>query len=141
MLKRYADFSSAAKLVELLQKIPNFKIKLTDQEKQVVGADGSVMVIGRSGTGKTTCAMLRLFAMEMLFRLRMNLYKLKHQQVLQNTIIAEDSVENQIGLHCVFATASPILTGEVRKYYNKLTHQIKEELEKKKQRDLEKKQQ
>jgi len=35
------------------------------------------MVIGRSGTGKTTCAILRLFAMEMLFKMRINLYKSK----------------------------------------------------------------
>jgi anion-transporting ArsA/GET3 family ATPase len=33
------------------------------------------MVIGRSGTGKTTCAILRLFAMETLFRLRLSLFK------------------------------------------------------------------
>lgn len=32
LLNKYADFSSAAKLVELLQKIPNFKIKLTEEE-------------------------------------------------------------------------------------------------------------
>lgn len=75
MLKKYADFSSASKLVELLQKIPNFKIKLTEEEQNVVGAPGNLLVIGRSGTGKTTCALLRLFAMEMLFRLRLSLYK------------------------------------------------------------------
>ena len=36
-----------------------------------------------------------------------------------------------MGLHCVFATASPVLTNEVERYYNKLTDQIKEELNKK----------
>ena len=33
MVKRFVDFQSAKVLVELLTKIPNFKIKLTDQEK------------------------------------------------------------------------------------------------------------
>ena len=75
LLNRYADFTSAGKLVELLEKIPNFAIKLTDEEKTVVGAPGNLLVIGRSGTGKTTCAILRLFAMEMLFKLRLSLYK------------------------------------------------------------------
>ena len=75
MLNRYADFTSAGKLVELLEKIPNFAIKLTEEEKAVVGATGNLLVIGRSGTGKTTCAILRLFAMEMLFKLRLSLYK------------------------------------------------------------------
>ncbi len=35
------------------------------------------MVIGRSGTGKTTCAVLRLFSIEMLFKIRLSLYKKK----------------------------------------------------------------
>ncbi|CAD8176793.1 unnamed protein product [Paramecium octaurelia] len=135
LLKRYADFSSAARLVELLQKVPNFKIKLTEEEQEVVGSDGNVMVIGRSGTGKTTCSILRLFAMETLFKLRLELYKQKHENVLQNYKYDDDEVNNNVGLHCVFATASPVLTTEVKRYYQKLTAQIKAELEKKKQKD------
>ncbi|CAD8087866.1 unnamed protein product [Paramecium sonneborni] len=135
LLKRYADFSSAAKLVELLQRVPNFKIKLTEEEKEVVGSDGNVMVIGRSGTGKTTCSILRLFAMETLFKLRLELYKQKHEHVLQNYKYDDKEVDNNIGLHCIFATASPVLTTEVKRYYGKLTAQIKAELEKKKQKD------
>ncbi|CAD8167125.1 unnamed protein product [Paramecium pentaurelia] len=141
LLKRYADFSSAAKLVELLQKVPNFKIKLTEEEQEVVGSDGNVMVIGRSGTGKTTCSILRLFAMETLFKLRLELYKQKHENVLQNYKYDDEEVNNNVGLHCVFATASPVLTTEVKRYYGKLTAQIKAELEKKKQKDRLKRQQ
>jgi hypothetical protein len=33
------------------------------------------MVIGRSGTGKTTCAVLRLFSIEILFKMRLRIYK------------------------------------------------------------------
>jgi len=62
LVKRFVDFQSAKSLVELLTKIPNFKVKLTEQEKDVIGQNGNVMVIGRSGTGKTTCAVLRLFS-------------------------------------------------------------------------------
>ena len=62
MIKRFVDFQSAKTLVELLTKIPNFRVKLTEEEKSVIGLNGNVMVIGRSGTGKTTCAILRLFA-------------------------------------------------------------------------------
>lgn len=62
MLRKYLDFQSAKNLVDLLQKIPNFRITLTEEEKNVIGQNGNVMVIGRSGTGKTTCAVMRLFA-------------------------------------------------------------------------------
>ena len=48
---------------------------MTEEEQTVIGSSGNVMVIGRSGTGKTTCAVLRLFAIDMLFRLRLSLYK------------------------------------------------------------------
>jgi hypothetical protein len=128
LLKQYADFSSAGKLVELLEKIPNFKLKLTDQERDVIGQNGNVLVIGRSGTGKTTCAILRMFSMEILFKIRLTLYKNKHEGILRDTRFTADDIDKTIGLHCVFVTASPVLTNEVRRYYEKLTKQIKVEL-------------
>lgn len=36
-----------------------------------------------------------------------------------------------VGLHCLFATASPILTNEIHRYYRTLTSHIKAELDKK----------
>lgn len=37
MIKRFLDFKSAKTLVELLTKIPNFRVSLTEQEKDVIG--------------------------------------------------------------------------------------------------------
>lgn len=134
ILKKYVDFNSAKNLVELLKKIPNFKIKLTEEEKNVVGENGNVMVIGRSGTGKTTCAVLRLFAIEMLFKIRVSLNKKKFGGMLKDTRFMADDIDQAIGLHSIFVTASPVLTNEIERYYRKLTEQIKEELEKKRKR-------
>jgi hypothetical protein len=36
-----------------------------------------------------------------------------------------------VGLHCLFATASPVLTSEIHRYYRSLTGHIKKELDKK----------
>jgi len=138
-LRKYADFKNAVRLVELLEGIPNFKIKLTPEEKAVVGQNGNVLALGRSGTGKTTCAILRLFSMELLFKYRLSLARSKHQSILRDTRFSADDVETAIGLHCVFVTASPVLTNEVSRYYHKLTDQIKEELKKKQERIKEKK--
>jgi len=138
-LKKYADFKNAIKLVEFLEKIPNFKLRLTEEEKAVVGQNGNVLALGRSGTGKTTCAILRLFSMEILFKYRLAMAKLKHEGMLRDTRFSADDVDNTIGLHCIFVTASPVLTNEVNRYYHKLTDQIKEELNKKQQRLREKK--
>lgn len=131
LLKQYADFSSAAKLVELLEKIPNFKLKLTSQERDVIGQGGNVLAIGRSGTGKTTCAILRIFSMEILFKIRVSLYKNRLEGLLKDTRFEADDLDKTIGLHCLFVTASPVLTTEVQRYYDRLTKQIKEELKKK----------
>eukprot|EP00825_Cyclidium_porcatum_P021771 TRINITY_DN24176_c0_g1_i2.p1 TRINITY_DN24176_c0_g1~~TRINITY_DN24176_c0_g1_i2.p1 ORF type:complete len:233 (-),score=36.35 TRINITY_DN24176_c0_g1_i2:115-813(-) len=139
LLQKYADFSSAAKLVELLQKIPNFRIQLTNEEMEAIGQSGNVLVIGRSGTGKTTCCILRLFSMEMLFKIRLTLYKNQNQNILRDTRFDADDVDNTIGLHAVFVTSSPVLTNEVKRYYKKLTDQIKDELKKKKEREKQKK--
>lgn len=92
-LKKYADFNNAIKLVELLETIPNFKIKLTDEEKSVVGSNGNVLALGRSGTGKTTCAILRLFSMELLFKYRLALARNKHASILKDTRFSADDVE------------------------------------------------
>ena len=56
-------------------------------------------MIGRSGTGKTTCALLRLFFKEMN----------DHLKVQKN----------------VFLTASPVLISEINKKYNELKEGIK----------------
>ena len=141
LLKQYADFSSAAKLVELLEKIPNFKLKLTLQEKDVIGQSGNVLVIGRSGTGKTTCAILRIFSMEILFKIRVSLYKNKIEGLLRDTRFIADDLDKTVGLHCMFVTASPVLTTEVQRYYDRLTKHIKEELKKKQLKDKLKRQQ
>jgi hypothetical protein len=77
----------------LLEKIPNFALKLTEEEKIVVGAPENLLVIGRSGTGKTTCAILRLFAIEMLFKMRLSLYKKKHENLLNDTMFEADDID------------------------------------------------
>lgn len=92
------------------------------------------MVIGRSGTGKTTCAVLRLFSIEMLFKIRLSLYKKKFSSEISNTRCSSDDIDEACGLHCIFLTASPVLTNEIQRYYKKLTDNIKEELQKKKKR-------
>ena len=60
------SYSEAKQYVNFLEDIPNFKFKLTKQQKDVVGEDGNLIVIGRSGTGKTLLSIIRLYAMEFL---------------------------------------------------------------------------
>jgi len=43
-------------------------VKLTDEQRKIIGTPGNVIALGRSGTGKTTCAILRLFASEVVYK-------------------------------------------------------------------------
>lgn len=141
LLQSVMDLQSAKRLVEILEKIPNFKIRMTPEEKNVVGQNGNVLALGRSGTGKTTCALLRLFATEILFKYKLTQAKMDQSELLRDTRFSAEDVDNTTGLHTVFVTASHILTNEVHRYYDKLTTQIKEELRKRRQKLIEKKQQ
>ena len=48
------------------------------------------MAIGRSGTGKTTCAILRLFAIDMLFKIRYIRDKKKESKDEGNKVYSKD---------------------------------------------------
>ncbi len=80
-----------------------------------------MLVIGRSGTGnkainylgKTTSAIMRMFSIEMLFKIRTSLYKNKIDKLLSSTRFTSDDIEQTVGLHCMFVTASPILLAEI----------------------------
>lgn len=126
-LAQLADAESCKGFIRLLETIPNFRIRLTDQERELIGTPGSVLAIGRSGTGKTTCALLRLFASEVLYKYRSQHAKAGSIGLVSTKFEAED-LDSRCGLHTVFVTASPVLTNEVRRFYWRLNEHIREEL-------------
>ena len=105
---------------------------LTNEQKNIIELKGNLLVVGRSGTGKTTCAMLRLFSIEMLFRIRK--YAMGGN-FIKDTRFRASHVDNTCGFHSVFITASPVLTNEIRRYYIKFKEKIKEELNKKERKN------
>lgn len=55
-------------ILKILKKIPNFKLKFSKKQKSMLTDDSKVVLtIGRSGTGKTTCAILRMIAIDLLY--------------------------------------------------------------------------
>ena len=79
--------------------------------------------------------MLRLFAIELLFKIRLATEKKRYFE-LKQTNFDEEDLENSVGLKCIFLTASPVLTNEIQRYYKKMTSNIKAELHKKKERKI-----
>lgn len=85
--------------------------------------------MGRSGTGKTTCAILRLFTVQMLFHIRQKLGKPEDFIQLRDT---RAGMERDIELHSIFVTASPCLAREIERYYNQFAAEVKKQTAKKK---------
>lgn len=52
-------------LFKILKKIPNFDKRFTKDQKSAMANYNNSLIIGRSGTGKTTVAILKLLAMEL----------------------------------------------------------------------------
>ncbi|EGR28631.1 lupus brain antigen 1, putative [Ichthyophthirius multifiliis] len=119
-----ANLQDADRLIKMLQNMKNINIDITPEQLNVIGQSGNVVCLGRSGTGKTTCAVLRMFALNTIFRYKMAIKMKKQTQSLQ----IEDLIENVGGLRTIFVTASPVLTYEIKKHYDGLIKKLKDEL-------------
>ena len=73
--------------------------------------------------------MLRLFALEILFKIRSTLF-FKGAKSLKSSFTSEDAAETSTGLHSVIVTASPVLTNEIRRFYHGLKNKVISELRK-----------
>ncbi|KAL4500495.1 hypothetical protein ABPG72_003446 [Tetrahymena utriculariae] len=104
------DISEQIKKIIGIYKI---ETPLTQQQTQVISSHTNIILMGRSGTGKTLCALYHLLALEVLYTLHFD--KTKNSQ----TRLIDSLSEREIGLQNVFITASPILTRKIQKYYQK----------------------
>lgn len=69
---------STQKLVQILDMMPTLNIKLNQYQKNIIASNHNLLCLGRSGTGKTTTSILRLFAQEVLYAILK-----KHQENLE----------------------------------------------------------
>jgi hypothetical protein len=130
IIEKCTSEESCAWLLEFLERIPNFNLHLTNQEKRLITTPGNVLCIGRSGTGKTTSAVLRLFALEILFKIRSSLFFKGSTSLRAGGFSADDAADSTTSLHSVIVTASPVLTNEIRRFYTQLKAKVVGELRK-----------
>ena len=122
-------FSHAKEYVNFLSEIPNFKFKLTNQQKDVVGENGNLIVIGRSGTGKTLLSILRLYSMDFLRKQASIEERQESNKMKKNCLYLE--LEKTFEEKNVFLTASSHLIEEIMKQYKDMHFQILSEHKKK----------
>ena len=86
-------------LNQMLRKIPGFNFKFSEDQLQMINSGSKrTIVIGRSGTGKSTCAILKMLAIDLLYIAKMVL--------LQGRNKVEASDLQPTGIKHMFLTAS-----------------------------------
>jgi hypothetical protein len=58
---------NSGNMLKILESIPTLDLQLSNLQKAVVTSSKELLCLGRSGTGKTTCSILRLFSQELMF--------------------------------------------------------------------------
>ncbi|CAK94027.1 unnamed protein product (macronuclear) [Paramecium tetraurelia] len=130
LIQKYSQQPSAFQLFKIIQNIPNYKVNLTNEQQEIISYNGDGLVIGRSGTGKTTCALLRLFTTDILFKIRSKLDQIGNQ----TTAIQLNQQQKDCQLKTIFVTASPLLACQVKRLYDKLVQNIQDVINNKKMR-------
>ncbi|CAD8159005.1 unnamed protein product [Paramecium pentaurelia] len=130
IIKKYCYLPSSQQLLTIIKNIPNFRVKLTQEQQNIISYGGDALVIGRSGTGKTTCALLKLFSTDILYKLRIKLNQIKYSS---NDINLSQQDQNS-QLKTIFVTASPLLACQVKRLYDQLVNNIQNAINTKRQR-------
>ena len=96
----------------------------------MISTPNNLLCLGRSGTGKTTSSALRLFSTDVFYKYMDELRKFKLENPdarNQDFKIDPKFLMNNTQLKLIFVTFSPVLTNEVKKFYNDTReHFIKE---------------
>jgi hypothetical protein len=104
-----------------LRRIPNFKFEFTDDQLSMINSKSKrTLIIGRSGTGKSTCAILRMLAIDLLF-IGKKVIKSKRHRV-------EASDMAPTGIKTLFLTSSRVLADDLRVFYENMWTALKTKL-------------
>lgn len=66
-------------LLRILESIPNFTYKFSVDQRKLISTQHNSVVVGRSGTGKTTCAVMRMIGIRLLEVANKNLQRGVHK--------------------------------------------------------------
>ncbi len=104
--------------------------RLSEEETQVVAENKNLIVMGRSGTGKTTCALMRLFAIEIYVK-NSTAKSLFESEFSSKFYFNPEHLNCRTGLKSVFLTASPFLIMDIKNRYDILKDHFERESRKK----------
>ncbi|CAD8118879.1 unnamed protein product [Paramecium sonneborni] len=132
LLKKYLFTPNFQQYQNLLKNIKSEKFIINMEQFQAISEECDTILIGRSGTGKTTISLLKLFITDAIFMLRQNLDLYKESNYKINMQYNEQ-LQNGIQLKTLFLTSSPLLAQQIKQKYDKLVKNVEDSLNQKKQ--------
>ena len=114
-VKVLGDKENQKMIIRFFEGLEDFGIKFSENQKSMLISSANTLILGRSGTGKTTVSAFKILALDLLFMA----YKKKVFNNKSYKLRLED-LNTYSGCSNVFCTASPVLTNEVKRFYNDL---------------------
>lgn len=133
--KAIGEEANQEMVLNFFENLEKYGIKFSNSQKKMLVASKNTLVIGRSGTGKTTVSAFKMVAIDLLFK-AFSKSKLTGVEKVQ---LKSKDLDIYNGCGIVFCTASPVLTNEVRRFYQGLSKKINEFLVKNEKKNLKKK--
>ncbi|CAI2362242.1 unnamed protein product [Moneuplotes crassus] len=116
-----SDSDSHKKIIKFFEGLEKYGITFSQNQRNLLVTSTNSLVLGRSGTGKTTISAFKILALDLLFIA----YKKKFFYKEDVQRLESCDFDNYTGCYTVFCTASPVLTNEVKRFYNDLLQSIK----------------
>jgi len=121
----------SAGLLQMIKSIPELKFNPTVEQEAMISTPSDILTLGRSGTGKTTSSALRMFATDIIYKYLSEFEKAK--KVTPSLTYAKFEMKPEFilkpqNLRLGFVTASPVLTNEVKKYFEHVKGLVKKRL-------------
>ncbi|CAD8203304.1 unnamed protein product [Paramecium octaurelia] len=131
LLKKYIFTPNFEQYRKLLRNIKSDNFQLNKEQYKDISEEGDIILMGRSGTGKTIISLLKLFITDAIFMLRQNLNLFKESSKIHLQYNKE--LQTGIQLRTLFLTSSPLLAQQIKQKYENMVKNVQENLRQKNQ--------
>ena len=123
LMKFYSLSSDTMKLLLKGRSDIDLPFVMSEEESVIINHPGSMFILGRSGTGKTTCMLRRMF-IENQSAKKINTIEINNNTIDSTLVGKEESLSLSLvnNPRQLMVTASPILCSAIRKSYNKMCY-------------------
>ena len=125
-------FSPKNDKIKKFSELKKQGLEFSKTQRKILTSDTSMLVVGRSGTGKTTIVSFKMLSVDLLFKA----YKHKFVHGSDSSFINERDFDWMTGYRTVFCTSSPVLTSEVKRFYSELISSVKDSFRERKEKML-----